>query len=142
VAMKSYAYDLLWCIISKSKILPESDIRLMNIQKISAVLNHMTSHIQEKISRKELAEIMYLSETRFHYVFTEIMGSPPMEYLMKMRMKKAQQLLILSEKSITEIAAETGISDVFHFSKQFKIINGLSPLKYRQSHSQFTAPQD
>ena len=134
-AMNSYAYSLLCCIIAKSKILPESEIQLINMQKISAVLNHMKSHIQEKISRKELAEIMCLSETRFHFVFTEIMGSAPMEYLMKMRIKKAQQLLIFSEKSITEIAAETGISDVFHFSKQFKIINGLSPLKYRQLHS-------
>ena len=80
---------------------------------------------------------MHLSETRFHYVFTEIMGSPPMEYLMKMRIKKAQQLLIFTEKSITEIAAEAGISDVFHFSKQFKNINSLSPLKYRQLYLQF-----
>jgi len=134
-AMKSYAYSLLCIVISKSKLLPESELYLINMQKLSAVLNFMTSHIQEKISRKELASIMHLSETRFHYVFTEIIGAPPMDYLMKIRMKKAQQLLIFTEKSITEIAAETGVSDVFHFSKQFKINNGLSPLKYRQSYS-------
>jgi AraC-like DNA-binding protein len=138
-AMKSYAYGLLCCILSKSTQLPESDKSLVNIQKVSAVLDYMTAHMDEKISRKTLAGLMFLSETRFHYVFTEIMGVPPMDYLMRMRMKKAQYLLISTEKTITEIAGEVGIGDIFHFSKQFKLINGKSPLKYRQSHVLWTS---
>jgi AraC-like DNA-binding protein len=133
-AMKSYAYGLLCSILSKSTRLPESGKSLVSIQKISAVLNYMTAHIGEKISRKTLAGLMFLSETRFHYVFTEIMGVPPMDYLMRLRMKKAQYLLISTGKPVTEIADEAGIGDVFHFSKQFKLYNGMSPLKYRQSH--------
>jgi AraC-like DNA-binding protein len=138
-AMKSYAYNLLCRILSKSTQLPESGKSLVNIQKISAVLNYMTAHISEKIPRKTLADLMFLSETRFHYVFTEIMGVPPMDYLMRIRMKKAQHLLISTDKSITEIAGEAGIGDVFHFSKQFKLFNGQSPLKYRQSHALWTS---
>jgi AraC-like DNA-binding protein len=137
--MKSYAYGLLCCILSKSIQLPESGKSLVNIQKVSAVLTYMTVHMGEKISRKNLADLMFLSETRFHYVFTEIMGVPPMDYLMRMRMKKAQHLLISTEKSIAEIAGEVGIGDIFHFSKQFKVINGKSPLKYRQSHAVWTS---
>lgn len=133
-AMKSYAYSLLCRIISKSTQLPESGNSFAKLQKVSAVLNYMTVHMSEKISRKTLADLVFLSETRFHYVFTEIMDVPPMDYLMRIRMKKAQHLLISTEKSITEIAGEVGIGDVFHFSKQFKIFNGKSPLKYRQSH--------
>jgi AraC-like DNA-binding protein len=138
-AMKSYAYSLLCRILSKSTQLPESDKSLVNIQKISAVLSYMTAHMSEKISRKTLADLMFLSETRFHYVFTEIMGVPPMDYLMRIRMKKAQHLLISTEKSITEIAGEVGIGDIFHFSKQFKVFNGKSPLQYRQSHVLWTS---
>jgi AraC-like DNA-binding protein len=62
------------------------------------------------------------------------MGVSPVDYLITARMRKAQHLLLFTDLSITEIAEDVGLNDVFYFSKQFKNYHHVSPLKYRQAY--------
>ena len=54
------------------------------------------------------------------------------ELLLEQRMKRAKELLVYTNKTITEIAEETGYTDLFYFSKTFKKNNGISPNEYRK----------
>ena len=106
--------------------------KLLDLSKIQPVLNYINDHISEDIKRKVLADIAHLSETRFHYVFKDIMDMSPMDYLRTLRIQKAQQRLLTTNDSIAEIARDVGIENVFHFSKIFKNKFHMSPLHYRQ----------
>ncbi|MEM6804325.1 MAG: helix-turn-helix transcriptional regulator [Bacteroidota bacterium] len=50
-----------------------------------------------------------------------------------LRLKKAKELLLISDLSISEIAYETGHTDPSYFSKTFKSKYGLSPKEFRQN---------
>jgi transcriptional regulator GlxA family with amidase domain len=55
-----------------------------------------------------------------------------MTYLTRYRIQRAQQLLDTTDLSITEIALETGFSEISHFTRTFKRGVGVSPHAYRR----------
>lgn len=81
-----------------------------------------------------LAKISSLSVPRFHAVFKEATGISPKAYILDRQLRKAAGLLITTNMPLSEVAAQCGFSDQFHFSKRFKFKFGQSPRKYRQSH--------
>ena len=78
----------------------------------------------------EIAEICGVSEGYFRKLFREYSGENPIDFRQKKRIEKAKQLLALDTYSIGEIAEELHFSDIYHFSKIFKKISGVSPKKY------------
>lgn len=133
VKMKSQILQLLTIILDESKVNHESLNFIINFQKISPVIKYINEHLNEPITREDMAKVISLSSTRFHYVFTEIMKISPVAYLKKLRLEKAQQLLVSTDMPVTEITEMVGFRDIFHFSKQFKKTFGLSPTKYKDS---------
>jgi AraC-like DNA-binding protein len=103
------------------------------------VVSHKFKYIQEGIelmennsnkTLNEIAKICGVSEGHFRKLFREYSGENPIEYRQKHRIEKAKKLLLLDTHSIGEIAEELNFSDIYHFSKTFKNITGLSPQKY------------
>ena len=106
---------------------------------IYQIVNHKFKYISEGIelmensSEKtidEIAQICGVSEGYFRKLFREYSGVNPIEFRQKHRIEKAKQLLLLDTHSIGEIADELHFSDIYHFSKTFKKITGISPQKY------------
>ena len=103
------------------------------------VVSHKFKYIQEGIelmennsdkTLNEIAQICGVSEGYFRKLFREYSGENPIKFRQKHRIEKAKQLLLLDTHSIGEIAEELNFSDIYHFSKTFKKITGLSPKKY------------
>ena len=103
------------------------------------VVNHKYKYISEGIelmennsdkTLNEIAEICGVSEGYFRKLFKEYSGENPIDFRQKHRIEKAKQLLLLDTHSIGEIADELHFSDIYHFSKTFKKITGISPQKY------------
>jgi AraC family transcriptional regulator, arabinose operon regulatory protein len=69
----------------------------------------------------------------FRKLFKNQVGISPCNYMISSRINRAKSLLIESNKSIKEIAADLGFSDSFSFSKQFKMYVGKSPRSFRSS---------
>jgi AraC-like DNA-binding protein len=65
-------------------------------------------------------------------MFKEQMGVPPIQYILRVKMEKAQELLVQTEESVSEVARQVGFQDYSHFSKQFKKLVGLAPTEYRK----------
>ena len=126
------AHQLLAAIADISDIERETLADIDKLRRLTPVLAHMEANISRPLTRNELAEIANLSPTRFHYVFEAAMECPPMIYLRRMRMERAQLLLINSEMNISQIAVTVGFPDIYHFSKAFKAMTNESPSSYRR----------
>jgi YesN/AraC family two-component response regulator len=76
---------------------------------------------------------MYLSPVYISRIFKEVTGESPINYLIKIRLAKAKELLEKDDSSnVKAIGTAVGYDDVYHFSKLFKKYYGISPLNYRK----------
>jgi len=91
----------------------------------------MKSHLADKITLENLSEITHLSPIHFSRVFKTVSGFSPMEFLNRMRVQKASQLLVNTDKTIVEIAMDTGFNDGNYFSRFFKKCQKETPSEFR-----------
>ena len=92
----------------------------------------INSHYNREIRIPELAKMESLSVSRYNSVFRKIYGTSPVEYITRMRISSACELLGGTDLSIKEIALITGYSDPHFFSRVFKANVGISPSEYRK----------
>lgn len=86
---------------------------------------------------KKMSEIYAtypMSHTAFIDEFKRIKGVTPNKYLLKRKLDYAKKLLLTSDKSVLEIAWETGYDSVSHFIKKFKMEFGVTPLRFRKTY--------
>jgi signal transduction histidine kinase/DNA-binding LacI/PurR family transcriptional regulator/AraC-like DNA-binding protein len=105
-------------------------------QPTGILVKQASAYIQQNFSRSfsldELSETIGVSKSYLSRVFKIEMGISLWDYLNRFRNQKAKELLLLTDVSITEIAAEVGYDDVGYFSRVFREIIGCSPRGYRQ----------
>lgn len=81
-----------------------------------------------------LAEIPGVSTRYFNELFSVFFGVSPKEYIVRMQLDTARNLLATSDDSIGRIASACGFGDVYYFSKVFRKVMGMSPSEYRKSN--------
>lgn len=71
--------------------------------------------------------------SRFHFVrlFRIMFGITPHQYLMRRRVEKAKEMLIMQKYNVTEVCFEVGFESLGSFSTLFKRISGVPPIAYR-----------
>lgn len=99
--------------------------------RIRIVLEYIDSHLDQPLPRGRLAQVAYLSPTRFHYVFVENIGVPPSRYVLTRRIDRARELLGSGDATVKEIAAEVGFRGAEPFTRAFHARVGISPSRYR-----------
>lgn len=100
------------------------------------ILRHIRTNYQEQLTLSGIAEEFYISQYYLSRVFRQVTGVTLVEYINNTRIKAAQRMLVETDKSVNEIAAETGYESQTHFGRMFKKISGTSPLKYRKQNKQ------
>lgn len=101
---------------------------------VKKIISYLTENYEHKISLDQIARNMYLSPVYISKIFKEETGESPINYLIKIRLEKAKEILTNEENlSIKEVAGRVGYEDVYHFSKLFKKYYGIAPLYYRKS---------
>lgn len=93
--------------------------------------NFILENFTRKISLKEIADEAGLSPPYFSTIFKEEMGENLSKYLNRLRVEKASRMLLETDMSLSEIAANCCFEDQSWFSKIFKAYTGISPGKYR-----------
>jgi len=81
---------------------------------------------------RELAAQAGMSQSHFFRLFRTQMGASPNEWLRRERITQAKRRLIETDDSVKEVAQQTGYSDQFFFSKDFKRVTGFTPTEFRQ----------
>ena len=107
-----------------------------NIVRLQPALEMLNSS-QKQPTTQELAQIACLSPSRFLAVFHETLSTSPGQYWKARRHALACEM-ILQDIPIGTIAEELGYADLFHFSRSFKKIEGISPRQYRQNNQNRT----
>ncbi len=79
----------------------------------------------------QIARELNLSRSQCSKIFTKIYGTSPRQYVIRLKMSRAKQLLVLTGNTIEAIAEELGYHSVSHFSRQFRHETGLSPNQFR-----------
>ncbi len=101
-------------------------------QKIDELAQYLQRHCSEKIILDDLAAEFYFSRSRMTAAFKQITGFTIVEYITFMRIRRAKELLLHTDHSITEIAEATGFGNVTYFERVFRITVGQTPLQYRK----------
>ncbi|TWT98340.1 helix-turn-helix domain-containing protein [Stieleria varia] len=98
---------------------------------IAAAISHLERNYSQQITLDELVEMSGMSRRNFLRIFESTMGLPPIKYLIRLRIRRACELLQQGELGISEIALRVGFPDSNYFSRQFRAVTGSSPSQYR-----------
>ncbi|MBN9393299.1 MAG: helix-turn-helix domain-containing protein [Chloroflexi bacterium] len=101
-------------------------------QHILALLAELAVSNQSHYTSADLAEKCGMSQTTFRQAFYKVTGRNPHQYFEQLRIERAAQLLLQTERSINSIARAEGYDDPYHFSRVFKRVMGASPYRFRQ----------
>jgi AraC-like DNA-binding protein len=104
-----------------------------SLLRIAGAISHIESRCDEEMTLAGLAAIAGLSKRSFQRSFREAMGSSPVDYLLKVRLRRGAQLLRGSDQSVTRIAFSVGFNDSNYFARAFRKIMGQSPREYRRA---------
>jgi transcriptional regulator GlxA family with amidase domain len=115
----------------------EQAVNVKNLGKrsvaISQAMQWMSDHVEEDLSIESIANIVELGVSRFHERFVAEVGLTPADYRSHLRVRRAQDWLRQTDKSITQISFDLGFSSSQYFATVFKKIVGKTPGQYRQS---------
>ena len=100
--------------------------------EIAIVKNYIASHFNEKFGIREAASLAAMSENYFSHFFKKETGSSFVDYLNRIRMEKAAELLEKGSQKITTVAGQVGIDSPNYFSVLFKKVMGCSPQEFRE----------
>jgi AraC-like DNA-binding protein len=111
----------------------ETGIKSTMKAQMRQVRSHIFSRMDYNWTVQEMAELAYVSASRFHTVYRTVFGISPMDDLIHARVDTAKNRLCNSDESIHQLAADLGYRNVTHFCRQFKKITGLTPMEFRKT---------
>lgn len=135
------------CLTSDPKEIPENFMISLNsliqhlqrsrnwadYEKINNAAEYIESrYFQSDLNLQEVAELVKMSPSYFSRVFKREKGISFIQYLTKVRMEKAKDLLNNKLLKVYEVALEVGYNDYPHFSKKFKEVHQISPNAYQK----------
>ena len=101
----------------------------------SKIISYKTaSQTTQKMSLEELANSVGLSESRLRALFKADIGLTLTQYIRKIKMDSAADMLRNGHRKVTEIRAKLGANDDSHFVRDFKQSHGMPPTQYRKLH--------
>lgn len=111
-------------------VLNKANIKSANRMVIQKTLNYIKQNPTEDLSLERMAQLVSLSPVYFHNCFQTSVGKTLRDYVEEQRIKKAVNLLITTDLTLTQIAFECGFSSQSYFSYVFKRRMGTTPRQY------------
>jgi AraC family transcriptional regulator of arabinose operon len=103
-------------------------------ERVRKSIQFMKDHLGKPLRVESLATMAGLSPSRYTTVFRRDTGHSPIEYLIRLRMQRAIQLLGTTGLAVKVISNQVGWTDPLYFSRLFRSIHGSSPAQYRLRH--------
>ena len=100
---------------------------------VDRVVRYLNGNFQRQIRLEELARMAAMSENSLLHHFSGMIGTTPMKYLTRLRIRYAAELLHNTDLPVAEVAESAGFADPAYFSRAFRRETGLAPLDYRSS---------
>ena len=104
--------------------------------EIRQIMDYNAAHPAEELSLEEASGTVNFQSSYFSRLFKTETGSSYTEYIFRVKMLCAQELLEETDLPVGEIAARCGFSDVSYFSMRFRQFCGMTPREYREGSSE------
>ncbi|GAB3742440.1 helix-hairpin-helix domain-containing protein [Spirosoma lituiforme] len=101
-------------------------------KKLKLALSYMTKHPAEKITIAQLADLAHLSPYHFIRLFRSAYELTPLQYLTRLRLKKASLLLKKSDVTVVNIVPQCGFENDSAFIRLFRKEFRMTPIAYRK----------
>lgn len=99
--------------------------------QLGRVLRYMEENAVKPLTLENLSRYAQMSESSFRHLFRAATGLAPIEYLIRLRCRRAMLDMFSSDHSISEIALESGFTDSNYFARKFREVTGRSPREFR-----------
>lgn len=106
-----------------------------SLDMINEIQKHIEANYNDYLTLKETAELFNIDMYYLSHLFKEVTGFSFKEYLILQRISKAKDLLIYTNKNVTEICISSGFNNVNHFIRTFKKKEKLTPLQFRKNNT-------
>ncbi len=104
----------------------------LTTKRLRHITDYIDAHLDEDISLGDLAKIAGLGKHHFSDAFKTSTGQSPHRFLIEQRIRRAKELLLGTNQSVTQIALEVGFGSHSHFTEQFRKVTKTTPMRYRQ----------
>ena len=98
---------------------------------IGNAISFMKKNYYKTISIEQLASVAKMSNRNFFRLFKNTIGCTPINYLLRIRLNHASEMLTYSDISISEIALSCGFYDSNYFCRKFKEVRNMTPRQFR-----------
>ena len=105
-----------------------------NLVLANRIRQYIGTHFTEQLTLEDIGEALSMSPYHLAHIFKDMTGMSPIHYMIRCRIGEAQNLLISTDYSATQIAAIVGYTNVNHFNAIFAKLVGLPPIRYRRSY--------
>jgi AraC-like DNA-binding protein len=121
-----------------SSVQLQSDDDADSLDRVDAVVLRLTEDLTQPISAAQIAEELGMSESRFSRFFRRATGNTFTDFVNRVRINRACQLLAETDRLINSVCWEVGFNNVANFNRRFLEIKGMTPSQYRrQAESRF-----
>ena len=118
---KSEIFEMLDLLASQSYPRPENDVYV-------AALEYIKAHcFDTDLSVEGICKVCFVSHSTLQRLFARGMGMSPWNYVLKLRLSYAFEMLIGNKHQVKQVSALCGFTDEKYFSRLFKKTYGLSP---------------
>ena len=100
-------------------------------QHVENMKSYILEHYKEEILVNHLAQLCNLNPVYCGALFKKEEGCTIAEFVNRLRMNKAADLLRKGEHTVGEVSESVGFKDIYYFSNTFKKYMGVSPIQYR-----------
>jgi len=101
--------------------------------RLRRAIDFIDTHLADDLRLATISAVAGVSPYHFSHLFTAATGVPPHRYLLKQRIERARQRLLLGRETVLAIALDCGFKDASHFARVFARETGLSPRRFRQT---------
>jgi two-component system response regulator YesN len=100
-------------------------------REILDAISYVSMNLEKRVSLEEVAGYLFLNQSYFSRLFKKEMGQTFVEYVTKMKIARAKELLEQTADSVGKICERLGYDNQSYFIKLFKNHVGLTPIEYR-----------
>jgi AraC family transcriptional regulator len=113
---------------------------LMAPWQLCCLRGYIAAHLHATIRTMDRAKVAQMGHSRLKRAFKKSFGCTPHQYVIRMRVERAQNLLMISGDSLAQIATECGFAGQSHLSHLFYQILGERPGAWRRARGALQAP--
>ncbi len=120
-------------IINPTRIELRQSTEIYNVEDeyIDTVVKHLINNFDTEINIDALSEIVPLSRRNLEIKFKKEMDTSIYQFILTLRINHFANLLLTTDRSLFDLALESGFNDCKNISRVFKKFKGITPIEYR-----------